>query len=83
MTPANPEPRYQVFVTPTAKRQIASLPKDAQRKIDAQILELAVNPRPPGVKKLKAQRDIRREIDRLDCDGRSPERCLRSLDRFV
>jgi len=46
---------YEVKITSAAHRQLAALPKDILRRIDSKILSLADNPRPPGVKKLKAE----------------------------
>ncbi len=44
---------YRLEITPAAARDLASLPRDARRRVDASILALANNPHPPGVKKLK------------------------------
>jgi mRNA interferase RelE/StbE len=46
---------YEVKITSAAQRQLAALPEDVLRRIDSKILSLADNPRPPGVKKLKAE----------------------------
>ena len=44
--------RYRIEFTSTALRDLRALPRNVQRRIDARILALADNPRPPGVKKL-------------------------------
>jgi mRNA interferase RelE/StbE len=44
---------YTVNVTPAARRELGSLPRDAQVRVATKIGELAADPRPPGVKKLK------------------------------
>ncbi len=51
---------YEVKITSAAHRQLAALPKDILRRIDSKILSLADNPRPPGVKKLKAEENLYR-----------------------
>ena len=43
---------YRLEITPAAVRDLASLPPDARRRVDACILTLAENPHPPGSKKL-------------------------------
>ena len=45
---------YTVEVLPTAREELAALPKGAQRKIAAKIESLKEDPRPPGVEILKA-----------------------------
>jgi mRNA interferase RelE/StbE len=47
-------------ITPAAARDLASLPRDARRRVDASILALANNPHPPGVKKLKGLKGLYR-----------------------
>ena len=44
---------YTVEVLPTARDELAALPRDAQRKIAAKIDRLTDNPRPPGAELLK------------------------------
>jgi len=52
--------QYQVEITRGAGKQLAALsPKDS-RRIDRLILSLEGNPRPPGCKKLKFERDLYR-----------------------
>ena len=45
---------YTVEVLPTAREELAALPKNAQRKIAAKIDSLKEDPRPPDAKILKA-----------------------------
>ena len=44
---------FHVEFTPAARRDLAKLPRDALRRVDALILALAENPYPPGAKKLQ------------------------------
>ena len=44
---------YRVEVTPAARRDLAKLPQDVLRRVDAHILALAENPYPPGAKRLQ------------------------------
>jgi mRNA interferase RelE/StbE len=44
---------YHIHLHSTAKRQLANLPAEVQKKISPAIDMLAANPRPPGIKKLK------------------------------
>ena len=43
---------FHVELTPAARRDIAKLPRDLLRRIDAHILALANDPYPAGAKKL-------------------------------
>ncbi len=43
---------YAIEMKPAARRELASLPVDVRQRVDARILALATDPRPPGVKKL-------------------------------
>ncbi|HLB41250.1 MAG TPA: type II toxin-antitoxin system RelE/ParE family toxin [Gammaproteobacteria bacterium] len=43
---------YHIKIAPTAKKQFTSLPKKTQRILLKLIEALAMNPRPPGVKKI-------------------------------
>lgn len=52
--------RYRVAFTGTARKQLASLPRDVQRRLDVRILALGENPRPPGSKKLEGTKDLYR-----------------------
>jgi mRNA interferase RelE/StbE len=40
---------YRIRFTPEARRNLEALPKAGQRRLDARIIQLAANPRPPGV----------------------------------
>lgn len=44
--------RYRVELTPAARRDLRSLPREVLRRIDPQISALAEEPRPPGARKL-------------------------------
>ncbi len=44
---------YRIEITPAAYRDMKGIPKDAMRRIDAGILLLAENPRPPKAKRLQ------------------------------
>ena len=44
---------YRIEVTPRARRDLAKLPKDVLRRVDAHILALTENPHPPGARKLE------------------------------
>jgi mRNA interferase RelE/StbE len=44
---------YKINISESALKQLHRLPKQAVKKIDAVIIKLGKNPRPPGVKKLK------------------------------
>jgi mRNA interferase RelE/StbE len=52
--------RYQISFTPRARRDLSSLPKEVQRRLDVRILALSENPRPPGSKKLSGEEDLYR-----------------------
>ena len=43
---------YRIELTPAAKRDLVPIPKKDLKRVDAHILALAKNPRPPGVKAL-------------------------------
>lgn len=45
-------PAYSVEVTPRAVKDLAALPRDMLLRVDARILALADDPRPPGSLKL-------------------------------
>jgi mRNA interferase RelE/StbE len=51
---------HTVTLAPAAKRELGSLPRSVQVRIATKIDELAADPRPMGVKKLKGTRDIYR-----------------------
>lgn len=44
--------RFRLAFTAAARKQLAALPPDAQRRIDIRILALSENPRPPGARKV-------------------------------
>ncbi len=44
---------YQIEFTPAANRQFNKLPKKVQQRIERKVNELAIEPRPNGVKKLE------------------------------
>jgi mRNA interferase RelE/StbE len=52
--------KYRVDITPTARRQLADLPRSVRRRIDEKILALAANPRPRGSVKLAGSEDVYR-----------------------
>jgi mRNA interferase RelE/StbE len=45
--------RYEIVLTPAAKRDLKALPRATVRRIDARLLSLRENPRPHGVKQLQ------------------------------
>jgi len=45
--------RYRIELRPAAVRDLAALPRQILRQIDAKILALARDPKPPGYKKLE------------------------------
>ena len=45
---------YQVEFSNSARKQFRKLPSDIQKRIQAKINELAIEPRPNGVKKLQS-----------------------------
>lgn len=52
-------PVYRVELTPTARKQLLSLPKQATDKLRLAIDALTLEPRPDGVKKLKGREGYR------------------------
>ncbi len=44
---------YHIRIAPAARRQILALPQKSQRIILKLVEALAINPRPPGVKKIE------------------------------
>lgn len=54
------EPRYQVIVTPAARKGLCSLPRAAQDRIVPRVDALGEEPRPHGVEKLKGSTDLYR-----------------------
>lgn len=51
---------YEVILSPQAQRALKKLPASIQQRIDAKILALAENPRPPGVKALQGYEGLLR-----------------------
>jgi len=51
---------YKVVILNNALKQLVKLPIDYQERIRVKIKELAIEPRPNGVKKLKGKDDIYR-----------------------
>ena len=49
---------YSVELKPSAAKDLASLPKDVQRRLSRKIDSLSFNPRPPGCEKIKGEDDI-------------------------
>jgi mRNA interferase RelE/StbE len=49
--------RYQIDFLPSARKELSSLPRDAQERIGKKIDFLSINPRPHGVEKLEGKRD--------------------------
>jgi len=47
-----------VTILPSALGQLAELPRHDQKRIKERIDRLAVDPRPPGVKKLQGESDL-------------------------
>ena len=43
---------YHILIAPAAKRQMLALPAKTQRSIVKSVEALAINPRPPGAKKI-------------------------------
>lgn len=50
--------RYRVEISPAAGREIRRLPRADFERAESAIADLGVNPRPPGVVKLKGMRDM-------------------------
>lgn len=49
---------YRLTIARRASRDLAALPPTILQRVDAKILALAIDPRPPGTKKLKGERDL-------------------------
>ena len=49
---------YTVTILPSALGQLAELPRHDQKKVKERIDRLAVDPRPPGVKKLQDESNL-------------------------
>ena len=57
--PPVPNPVYRIVVTRPAQKQLLKLPKEATDRLQMAIDNLAHDPRPSGVKKLKGSPDYR------------------------
>ncbi len=51
---------YQIIFSPQARRSLRKLPPNTQQRVNDNILALAENPRPPGVKALQGSRGLLR-----------------------
>ena len=51
---------YSIELSPAARRNLKSIPKAVLKRVDAKILSLAKNPRPPDVKALRGRGDFLR-----------------------
>jgi mRNA interferase RelE/StbE len=51
---------YRIEFRRAAAKELAALPRAARERVDACILSLASNPRPPGVKKLSGEESFYR-----------------------
>jgi mRNA interferase RelE/StbE len=49
---------YKLTIARQASRDLEALPAPIARRIDTRLLALAHDPRPPGTKKLKGERDL-------------------------
>jgi len=47
---------YQIEFLPSARKELSSLHRDAQKRIGRKIDSLSINPRPHGVEKLEGKR---------------------------
>ena len=52
--------RYELRITPTARKEIDRLPKQARERVEAAIVSLAVDPRPRGSIKMRGLQDTYR-----------------------
>jgi mRNA interferase RelE/StbE len=51
---------YQVIISAPAKRNLKKLPSSLQKRLEAKIVALSINPRPAGVKALKSSDNLLR-----------------------
>lgn len=49
---------YKLTIARSASRDLESLPAEVVARVDRKILALKIDPRPPGVKKLKGEADL-------------------------
>ena len=52
--------RYELRITPTARKEIDRLPTQARERVEVAIVSLADNPRPFGSKKMRGLQDTYR-----------------------
>lgn len=60
MAPEPTRPIYQIEFAPSAAKELANLPRNAQQRIAVKIEALGHAPRPPGCKKLSGEKDLYR-----------------------
>ena len=60
--PKQPKPVYRVEITASARKELLRLPKEVTDKLQVAIDQLAFEPRPSGVKKLKGQEGYRIQV---------------------
>ncbi|GEP95537.1 type II toxin-antitoxin system RelE family toxin [Chitinophaga cymbidii] len=53
---------YQITITASAQKKLSKLPANVQERISAKIDTLAIDPRPPGCKKLTGRPGYRIRI---------------------
>ena len=51
---------YTIEISPAGLRSLSRLPRGIRRRMDEKIQDLAAQPRPPGVKKLRGQDELYR-----------------------
>jgi mRNA interferase RelE/StbE len=49
---------YKVEISPSAKRQLATLPRKIQKQLSRRIDSLAINPKPSGIKRLQGNKEL-------------------------
>lgn len=52
--------RYELRITPAARKEIDRLPRQARERVEVAIVSLADNPRPRGSKKMQGLKDTYR-----------------------
>lgn len=52
-----PKPEYDVLIERAAEKDLRRLPEDVHERVIEAILPLAINPRPPGSKKLAGSKN--------------------------
>jgi mRNA interferase RelE/StbE len=61
-TERGPAPRYDVRISSTASKELAALPREAQRRIAPRLRALATAPRPRGATALSGSDHLRLRI---------------------